>query len=675
MSQNLNRYGSLICQKAQLFETTIRQFWCTATTTVVDNMEHIRATVHNQQVILSEATIRENVSEDWGIQINSGAQIIKNALPPLWRYIVHVFIHCLSIRKGGFDSASSMVASGVLGLIKGRDCNFSRLVFGQLKENLTGGVKEKFLVYPRFLQIIINHLHPNMQQDGHIFVFDHMTAKTLSYMKSSSKRTNRVIADIPLFGHILGEEEENVPDIDPQLLVESSSEEGEAEQGQGNQEQDIDADQQIEQDIEQPILEAPFIDQLLVNLEPVIEEQHAENIEEDVNDEVKENIIAEADSNEEQTEPHASSSMRLADSSSYYEKEEPLAKKIKTGLESLTSSSECLFDVPEHLTPSNSHTHIPPPSPQPSPLHTHVPTLPASPVPDPSPYVPIIKTLSLEKTISQQQQDFKALSDLVEQIKASMIKSSQQETPSAAQGETTSAGGPSSPAFVSNTQSALTVFTGQAAKTQDDVEVKIQETSADVVILDEEEIRSDHELNALLDEIDNFGFNNDYPMILATEDLHEENVRYFTEEGEEIQALSEDAQDEASVKVDLVHTEPTPTESTETTHTESTPNEPINAPKPNPDYPDPKRPWMRKLPVEWPPKYYEWFAEYQELKRPPVGWKYDNERGLYIVNRYKGGVEHFKTSHVFSSLPRYDLRALAKLQLQNHGKVNEARNF
>ncbi|KAI3744938.1 hypothetical protein L1987_58036 [Smallanthus sonchifolius] len=238
-------------------------------------------------------------------------------------------------------------------------------------------------------------------------------------------------------------------------------------------------------------------------------------------------------------------------------------------------------------------THIPPPSPQPSPLHTHVPTPLASPVPDPSPSVPRVKTLILEvrrlqetvtkqdevienlktdlreckdevkhlrlevgglhtqldvqqtqqKTIYQQQQEFKALSDLVEKIKASIIKSSQQETPSAAQGETTSAGVPSSPAFVSNTQFALIIFTGQVTKTKDSVEVKTEETgydlpsvserranrergkgiesSVDMVILDEEEIGSDHELNALLDEIDNYGFNDDYPEILAKEDLHE----------------------------------------------------------------------------------------------------------------------------------------------------------
>ncbi|KAI3773853.1 hypothetical protein L1987_48391 [Smallanthus sonchifolius] len=76
-----------------------------------------------------------------------------------------------------------------------------------------------------------------------------------------------------------------------------------------------------------------------------------------------------------------------------------------------------------------------------------------------------------------------------------------------------------------------------------------------------------------------------------------------------------------------------------------------------------------------PPKHCEWFVEYQELKRPPVGWKYDKEHSLFIVRRYKGGVEQFKSSHDFSSLPKYDLRALAKLPLQNPGNVGIAKDF
>ncbi|KAI3821564.1 hypothetical protein L1987_09132 [Smallanthus sonchifolius] len=464
-----------ISHNLPVFEATIRQFWSTVTTTVINNVEHIRATIHNQEVLFTEATIREalHFNDNHEAPVDFPSYYVKECF-----------------RRLGIEMNS-------------RADRLSRMPF---------------------------HLY------GHTLCMSSFTAclleKTLSYMKSSSKRTNRVIADIPLFGHILGEEEEIIPDIDPQLQVDSSSVEEEAEQDHGNQEPDVDADQPIKQDDDPPILEAPFMDQLIENLEPESIEAEYESrntLDEGIYGTKYDQSDYESE-DKEQTEPPTSYPKRRADFESDYEQEEPLAKKVKTGLDSLTSSIESLFDIPKHLTPTHSPTHIPPPSPHPSAPHTPVTTPPASPVPDPSPSVPRVKTLSLgvkrlqeavtkreeikklktklreskeeikdlrlevgglhtqlnvqqtqletqQKIISQQQQEFKALSDTIEQIKASLTKSSQQETPSTAQGETTSAGGPSSPTLISNPQSTLTTFTSQATKTKDDVEVKLEETS------------------------------------------------------------------------------------------------------------------------------------------------------------------------------------------------------
>ncbi|KAI3808816.1 hypothetical protein L1987_24777 [Smallanthus sonchifolius] len=237
-----------ISHNLPIFEATIRQFWATAARVSTNNVEYIRATVYNQEVLFSEATIREVLQFDdnheapmefssFYIKERSrrtghpdefkSGQITKTFLAPHWRYIVHVFIHCISIRKGGFDSANAMVASAILGLIKWRDYNFSGLVFKQLIENLTGRVRDKFLVYPRFLHMIINHILPRLQHEGLVLVLDHMIAKTFSYMKSSSSRSNRIVVDIPLFGHVIGEVEPVVPDIDPDEVIDSSSSEEE----------------------------------------------------------------------------------------------------------------------------------------------------------------------------------------------------------------------------------------------------------------------------------------------------------------------------------------------------------------------------------------------------------------------------------------------------------------
>ncbi|KAI3725028.1 hypothetical protein L1987_64800 [Smallanthus sonchifolius] len=635
-----------ISHNISVFETTIRQFWESAESVSITNVEHIRATVHGQEVLFSENTIRQVLHFD----DNPEAPI---EFPSF--YVKECFIRLG--HPDEFKSANAMVASVVLGLIKGMDYNFSGLVFRQLKDNLTGAVKEKFLVYPRFLQIIINHLHLELQQDGHVFFFDHMTAKTLSYMKSRSKRTNREIANIPLFGHVLGEEEEFIPDVDPDLQIEEEllsfdEEEVEVEQNQENQ-QEAEADAEVEvemphiqeeeQHVDEPVQDAIFVEEVHIPIEPVIGVEAGEQEDEEevamssgtLDAGIYGSDYYKSDS-DIQAEPHASSSKRQAETDSDYELEEPKANKIKTGFEDVSSSPDSSTDTPQ-------------PTPHPSPQQVHIPTPPTSPSHEPTTSVPRVKTLSLEVKM------------LVEHL---------------------------SPAFVIDPEFAMTIHTGHAAKTKEAVEVqefdlpsaskrrearkrgKGTKTEIETVILDEEDIPSDDELNSLLDEIDNFGYNELYPEILPTEERESEKKRYFTEEGDEIQALSDEEKTEEDVQVNIV--KPVITEQT-TTASEAT--QTPTQPSIDPEFPNPKKPWLRRIVPEESPQTYEWIVEHQELKRPPVGWKYDAERKLFIIRRYKGGVQHFKNMTDFQTLPFYDLRDLAKLSFQNPGNVMMASDF
>ncbi|KAI3825198.1 hypothetical protein L1987_06675 [Smallanthus sonchifolius] len=773
-----------ISNNLSVFETSIREFWETVEIITIENVEHIRATVLGQEVLLSEATVREvmqfNDNPDAPIEFPifyvkecfrrlghpnefKSGQIIKNSLPSHWRYIVHVFIHCLSIRKGGFDSANNTLGSAILGIIKGRDYNFSGFIFRQLKDNLTGAVKEKFLAYPRLLQIIINHLHPELQQGGNIFMFDHMIAKTLSYMRSTNKRTNMAIADVPLFGHIIGEEEEFIPDIDPDLEEENSSseeEEMEVEQDQGNppiDEAEIEINipiiQEEEQPIIEPVIEAPFVEQIQIIQEPAVNVKAGmHEIEEEVAESsgtldagIYGSDYYKSDS-DDRTMHLASSSKRQVESGSDFEKEEPKAKKIKTGFEDLSSSSDSLLATPQP-SPQPSPQPTPQPTPQPSPQQSPIHTTPTSPTHDSTSPLPRVKTISLElkkmqdkiqekdeeieglktnlhdvqeevkdlklevgglhtqievqqtqletqqKLISKQKEEFKALAEAVEQLKASMVKPVQkQPTTSTAQGETTSVVEPSSPDLVTNPESALTIFAGHTEKTKEAVEVKVEgtelnlpsaserrdarkrgkgtSTEIETVILDEEDIPSDDELNALLDDIENYGYNDLYPEILTTEEKETERTRYFTEDGDEIQTLSDEEKGEEDVQINLIKTvTPEPTTTVSESKTAQDP------PSVTPEPPISRKSWFKKIIQEETPKTYEWIAEHQELKRPPIGWKYDAERKLFIIRRCRGGVQHFKNMTDFQTLPFYDLMDLAKLPLQNRGKVMMAYDF
>ncbi|KAI3821475.1 hypothetical protein L1987_09043 [Smallanthus sonchifolius] len=318
-------------------------------------------------------------------------------------------------------------------------------------------------------------------------------------MKSSSKINNRVIADIPLFGHILGEVKEEVPDVDPQLQVKSSSSKEEVEQVQGNQEAEFEVEQNIEQEMEQPVQESQFIDKEIENLDPLDFHVHDVNIEAEahVDTEVQRNVEVEVDSSETLDEG-------IYGTNSDYEKEEPLDKKIKTGLESLTSSSESLFDIPEHLTPTHSPILVPPPSPQPSLQHAPVPTPHASPAPDLSSSVPRVKTLSVEvkklqekvtkqdKVIEGLKTELRECTEEVKDLKMELSNSrlqwlnllSKEPLPQLR-------GRPLLPMdllplpLLKNPQSALTIFTGPVAKTKESMEVKNEETEFDLPSISE----------------------------------------------------------------------------------------------------------------------------------------------------------------------------------------------
>ncbi|KAI3754572.1 hypothetical protein L1987_54358 [Smallanthus sonchifolius] len=221
------------------------------------------------------------------------------------------------------------------------------------------------------------------------------------------------------------------------------------------------------------------------------------------------------------------------------------------------------------VPPTPSPQQAPIPTPPPSPQQIYIPTPPTSPSHEPISSVPRVKTLSLElknlqdhvkekekvieglrielneckeeKLISKKQEEFKTLAEIVEQLKASLVKPVQQQTTtSTAQGETTSEVKVDEQEFDLPSASQRREARKRGKGTIDEVET---------VILDEEDVASDDELNAHLDEIDNFGYNDLHPEILPTKERETEKTRYFTEEGDKIQALSDEEKVEEDVQV------------------------------------------------------------------------------------------------------------------------------
>ncbi|KAI3762531.1 hypothetical protein L1987_52961 [Smallanthus sonchifolius] len=236
------------------------------------------------------------------------------------------------------------------------------------------------------------------------------------------------------------------------------------------------------------------------------------------------------------------------------------------------SDSDAQIEPPASSSNTDTPLPPPPPSPQPSPQPTPPPSPLQAPIPTPpsSPQHPI----------------------------------QQQATTSTTQEETTSGVELSFPALVTNHESALTIFSEPVTKPKGDMEVKNKSKSWTF-----RDVASEND--AFLYEIDNFDYNDLHPEILPTEELETERVCYFTEEGDEIQALSDENQDEGDVQVNIVKPtdEPTPTVP-EATQAPTQP--PID-----PNYPNPKNPWLRKIEEES-PQTYEWIAQKTPEIKPVI---------------------------------------------------------
>ncbi|KAL8199668.1 hypothetical protein R6Q57_013236 [Mikania cordata] len=88
----------------------------------------------------------------------------KKILIPSWRYIPHLFMVCMSGNKGSFDMLNKEQTSAFVALSMNWGFNFSKFILNEMKGNLRGSRSERFMMYPRFLQMFFDERFPNLQR-------------------------------------------------------------------------------------------------------------------------------------------------------------------------------------------------------------------------------------------------------------------------------------------------------------------------------------------------------------------------------------------------------------------------------------------------------------------------------------------------------------------------------
>ncbi|GJU61283.1 putative ribonuclease H-like domain-containing protein [Tanacetum coccineum] len=180
-----------------IYDSLVKQFWQTATAkTLADGTLELHATIDTIVYTITEASIRNKLqlADALGITMLPNNEIFegmghmgyptdgsftfwKSFFTPQWRFLVHHILHCISSKSGGWDQFGSNIATALICLSTGRVYNFSKLIFDGMVANLKS--KTKFLMYPRFLQLILEI----QTENKHPYLAVTLTKKIFGNMK------------------------------------------------------------------------------------------------------------------------------------------------------------------------------------------------------------------------------------------------------------------------------------------------------------------------------------------------------------------------------------------------------------------------------------------------------------------------------------------------------------
>ncbi|CAI9284612.1 unnamed protein product [Lactuca saligna] len=108
---------------------------------------------------------------------------VKRLLPPCWKLLAHVFVSCVSGRRSGANEISLANTGAIAALAVGFEFNFSKFILNEMILNIEGSKRDKFCMYPRFLQIILNVTHPELQRGNDTLDFKSIGPSAFGIMK------------------------------------------------------------------------------------------------------------------------------------------------------------------------------------------------------------------------------------------------------------------------------------------------------------------------------------------------------------------------------------------------------------------------------------------------------------------------------------------------------------
>ncbi|GJU01165.1 hypothetical protein Tco_1111503 [Tanacetum coccineum] len=225
-----------------IYDSLIKQFWSTASLLSSESgPPAIVAKIDGTPYTITESLVRSSLllNDEGGIVDMSIAEIYtgmhnlgyptegkltihKNKFSPQWRFLIHTLLHCLSTKSGSWDQFGSPLAIALICLCEGRKYNWSSYIFNGMVNNIQNS--NKFLMYPRFLQMILNIETRNTKP----YRAFRLTSKMFANMRLNFHgdpmpllATMLAPAQPAIAGESSGEAEPSVPPNVPETVIET----------------------------------------------------------------------------------------------------------------------------------------------------------------------------------------------------------------------------------------------------------------------------------------------------------------------------------------------------------------------------------------------------------------------------------------------------------------------
>nr|GFA68211.1 hypothetical protein [Tanacetum cinerariifolium] len=204
-----------------IYISCINQFWNSVSVKRSGDVTRLQALVDKKKIVISEAVIREilQLNDAEGMvclpneEIFAGlAQIgyekpstkltfYKAFFSSQWKFLIHTILQSLSAKRTSWNEFSTAMASALICLSKGQKFNFSKYIFDSLVRNVDSS--SKFYMYPRFIQLIIQHQVGDLSTHTTRYIFPALTQKVFANMRRVGKGFLRV--ETPLFEGMIAE--------------------------------------------------------------------------------------------------------------------------------------------------------------------------------------------------------------------------------------------------------------------------------------------------------------------------------------------------------------------------------------------------------------------------------------------------------------------------------------